>query len=266
MSELLPTPPEHHVLDSFRLTGKVAIVTGGSRGIGLAVAGALAEAGADVAIVYNSAGDADIMAARLAENHGVRCKAYQCNISNAEAVDSMVDSVVADFGKLDIMVANAGVAYDYPAEETTPQRLTQTMSVNFDGSLWCARKAAEVWKENGQFGNIIFTTSMSATIVNIPDKQAVYNASKAALVHLAKSLSIEWLGTCRVNCISPGYIATEMIDSIPAETQKTWIGLTPSKRMGLTYELKGAYVFCASDASSFMTGANIAIDGGYTVV
>ncbi|ERS96174.1 hypothetical protein HMPREF1624_07710 [Sporothrix schenckii ATCC 58251] len=266
MADLLPTPSEQHVLESFRLAGRVAIVTGGSRGIGLAVAVAIAEAGADVAIVYNTARDADTTAVWLSYTHSVRCKAYQCNISDATAVDAMVDRVVADFGRLDIMVANAGVAHDYPAETTTPERLAQTMRVNFDGSLWCARKATQLWQATGQYGNIIFTTSMSASIVNVPDKQAVYNASKAALVHLAKSLSIEWLGTCRVNCISPGYIATEMLDSIPADTQKTWIDLTPAKRMGLAHELKGAYVFCASDASSFMTGANIIIDGGYTVV
>ncbi|GME65490.1 uncharacterized protein LDX57_012842 [Neofusicoccum parvum] len=265
MTTVLPQPSEQHVLQSFGLKGKVAVVTGGSRGIGLAVSTALAEAGADIAIIYRSTATADSTAKAIATANNVRAAAYQCDVSSADAVDNVIASILQDFGRLDILVANAGVADEFPAEECTPQRLSETMHVNFDGAFWCAKAAANAWKERGHFGNIIFTTSMSAIVVNVPDKQAVYNASKAGLLHLARSLSIEWLGICRVNCISPGYIATEMLDTVPQETQNIWVDLTPAKRMGAPYELKGAYVFCASDASSFMTGGHIVIDGGYTI-
>lgn len=126
-----------------------------------------------MAIVYNSASDAENTASNLSIRNSIRCKAYRCDVSDVDAVNDMVDRVVADFGGLNIMVANAGVAYEFPAEDCTPELLAQTMRVNFDGSFWCARKAAEVWKKRGIFGNLIFTTSMSAVIANIPDKQAV---------------------------------------------------------------------------------------------
>ena len=154
-----------------------------------------------MAIVYNSAPDAESTASTIAATNSVQCKAYKCNISDMQAVNAMVDSVVADFGGLDIMVANAGVAYDFPAEDCTPDLLAQTMRVNFDGSFWCARKAAEVWKKTDTFGNVIFTTSMSATIVNVPDKQAV-----ASVIGSAESMLRFWdkrtdIMTVLVQCV-----------------------------------------------------------------
>ncbi|KAJ9643773.1 hypothetical protein H2204_001918 [Knufia peltigerae] len=262
----LPKPGDAHVLDLFSLKGKVAIVTGGSRGIGLEIVKAYAEAGASVASIYRSSSTAHQLAADLSSTHGVTIRAYQCDVSDETAVGAVFERIVADFGgKIDILVANAGICYTAAAEDMSTAEFRSEMGVNFDGPWFCARAAAKYFKAQGSGGNIIFTTSISGMIVNIPDKQAIYNASKAGLIHLAKSLSIEWIDFCRVNCVSPGYIWTDMLDGVPKELSDEWVALTPAKRMGETYELKGAYLFCASNASSFMTGANIVVDGAYTV-
>jgi len=138
------------------------------------------------------------------------------------------------------------------------------MQVNLDGAFYTAQAAARVFKEQG-FGNVIFTASVSASLVNLPQKQAAYNASKAGVVQLAKCLSVEWVDFCRVNCVSPGFIETDMLAKLPSTWQDQWLRMVPARRFAASYELKGAYVFCASDASSYMTGANLVIDGGYTL-
>ncbi|KAL1873117.1 hypothetical protein VTK73DRAFT_1078 [Phialemonium thermophilum] len=260
----LPIPQDVHVTELFSLKSQVAVVTGGSRGIGLEVVKAFAEAGANVALVYRSSAAAQDIARNIAEENNVTVRAYQCDVSIEKDVLQTFDSIARDFGRIDVLVANAGICYAGAAEDFSPQQFRSTMGVNFEGPWMCARAASKYFKQQKK-GNIIFTTSMSASIVNIPDKQAIYNASKAGLLHLARSLSIEWIDFCRVNCISPGYIATEMLEGIPEECMREWIALTPAKRMGKAHELKGAYLFCASDASSFMTGANLVIDGAYTV-
>lgn len=138
------------------------------------------------------------------------------------------------------------------------------MKVNLDGAFYTAQAAARIFKKQG-YGNVIFTASVSATLVNIPQKQAAYNASKAGVVQMAKCLSVEWVDFCRVNCISPGFITTDILDIHPKEWREKWFSMIPAQRMAQAYELKGAYVFCASDASSYMTGADLVIDGGYTL-
>ncbi|KAI1611038.1 oxidoreductase [Exophiala viscosa] len=260
----LPKPGDAHVLDLFSLKGQVAVVTGGNRGIGLEVVKALAEAGASVAIIYRSSSSAHEIASQLSSQHGTTIRAYQCDVSDESAVDKVFDEVVKDFSKIDILVANAGICYNVAAEDMTTQQFRSEMGVNFDGPWFCARSASRYFKKQGS-GNVIFTTSISGMIVNIPDKQAIYNASKAGLIHLVKSLAIEWIDFARVNCVSPGYIATDMLMAEPQELRDKWVALTPAKRMGETYELKGAFLFCASNASSFMTGANIVVDGAYTI-
>ncbi|KAL6249416.1 hypothetical protein RBB50_003269 [Rhinocladiella similis] len=260
----LPKPGDAHVLDLFSLKGKVAVVTGGSRGIGLEIVKAYAEAGASIASIYRSSSTADKIAADLSSKHGATVRAYQCDVSDEAAVDAVFERIVADFSKIDVLVANAGICYTVAAEDMSTAEFRSEMGVNFDGPWFCARAAAKYFKAQGN-GNVVFTTSISGMIVNIPDKQAIYNASKAGLIHLAKSLSIEWIDFCRVNCVSPGYIWTDMLDQVPKELSDEWVALTPARRMGETYELKGAYLFCASNASSFMTGANIVVDGAYTV-
>ncbi|GKZ27973.1 hypothetical protein AbraCBS73388_007900, partial [Aspergillus brasiliensis] len=254
-----------HVLKSFSLKGKTALVTGASRGIGLEVARGLAEAGANIAIVYRSSQKAGEDAAReIQESYGVKALAYQAEVGDAAAIDSVVGRVTKEFGGLDIAVINAGVSECFDALGCEPDKYREQMAVNLDGAFYSAQAAAKVFQSQGK-GNIIFTTSISAVIVNTPQNQSIYNASKAGLLHLARSLAVEWVDFCRINCISPGYIETEMVQYDPEEWKREWIKDTPFHRFGKPEELKGAYVFCASAASSFMTGAHIVVDGGFTL-
>ncbi|KAF9886905.1 hypothetical protein FE257_011028 [Aspergillus nanangensis] len=261
---VLAQPPNQHVSKAFNLAGKVAAVTGGARGIGLEVSRGLAEAGAHVAIIYNTSQTAEKIALEIASTNSVKALAYQANVTDQKSIEAAVQQIIKDFGQLDIMVVNSGIASCVAAEDYTTQQWKEIMDVNLDGAFYTAQAAAQIFKAQGH-GNVIFTASVSATLVNIPQKQAAYNASKAAVVQLAKCLSVEWVDFCRVNCISPGFIATEILDIHPVEWRWKWMGMIPAQRMAQTYELKGAYVFCASDASSYMTGANIVIDGGYTL-
>ncbi|KAJ5797344.1 Short-chain dehydrogenase/reductase SDR [Penicillium pulvis] len=261
---VLSQPQNQHVMKAFDLTGKVAIVTGGARGIGLEVSRGLAEAGANVALIYNSSKNADKIAAEIASTNNVEAAAYQANVTSQTEIETTIQQIAKDFGKLDIIVCNSGIVSSIAAEDYTDQQWREIMQVNLDGAFFSVQAAARIFKEQGR-GNVIFTASVSATLVNVPQKQAAYNASKAGVVQLAKCLSVEWVDFCRVNCISPGFIATEILDIHPQEWRDKWYDMIPAKRMAQAYELKGAYVFCASDASSYMTGADIIIDGGYTL-
>ncbi|KAI0139137.1 NAD(P)-binding protein [Hypoxylon sp. NC0597] len=274
---LAPHPnPDAPVLSHFNLSGKTALVTGGCRGIGLEVARGLCEAGAKVAITYTSTPpkEADEIAAQISSaNEGRLVKAYKCNVRSREDVEATVDTVVKEVGdgRLDILVANAGIAENIAALDYPEDRFRNMFDVNVNGAFWAAQAAARVFEKQLKAGrephraSIIFTASVSATLVNIPQKQAAYNASKAALVHLGKSLAVEWVDFARVNNVSPGFIETEMLDVHPKEWRSQWNEMVPGRRFCKPAELKGAYVFLASDASSYMTGADLIIDGGYTL-
>ncbi|CAM1509585.1 Fc.00g033240.m01.CDS01 [Cosmosporella sp. VM-42] len=262
-----PTPSAP-VLSHFSLEGKIALVTGGSRGIGLEVARGLLEAGASVAITYSSTTAQEISALvdeLSSANPGRSCKAYRCNVTDRAAVNNVIQTAAKELGGLDIVVANAGIADHIPAEDYPEDKFRQILDVNFHGAFWTAQAAANVMKGTKTRGSIIFTASVSAILVNVPQKQAAYNASKAAVVHLAKSLAVEWTDFARVNCVSPGFIATDMLDVHPKEWRDQWFGMIPGRRLCEPSELKGSYVYLASDASSYMTGANLVIDGGYTL-
>jgi sorbose reductase len=186
---------------------------------------------------------------------------------------------VAEFnGRLDIFVANSGIAWEDGDFITGPaERARQVMTVNVDGVMWCAKAAGAHFRrqkqekttvdgkplENFLAGSFIATASMSGSIVNIPQIQAVYNSSKAAVIHFCKSLAVEWTGFARVNSVSPGYIKTEISDFASPDTKNVWKGKTPMGREGEVSELKGAYLYLASDASSYTTGLDMIVDGGY---
>ncbi|KAF4339602.1 short chain dehydrogenase reductase family [Fusarium beomiforme] len=209
-------PPDvnTHVLSQFSLKGKVAAVTGGSRGIGAQIVKGLAEAGADVAIIYTSnKGISDALAEQIALATGQRVKAYQANVGSRDDIASALNKISEEFGgRLDIVVANAGVCANVPSLEYTEETWQHNNSVNYDGVMWTAQAAGRIFERQNK-GNLIITASVSGTLVNIPQTQAAYNASKAAVIHLAKSLAVEWTDFARVNCISPGFMATETGES-----------------------------------------------------
>ncbi|ODA79818.1 hypothetical protein RJ55_05414 [Drechmeria coniospora] len=272
-------PEGDRVLPLFSLKGRTAIVSGAGAGIGLAVAHAFAEAGANVAIWYNSNKQALDEAERIVKTYGVKCKAYQVDVMSAEAVDQAITDIVVEFnGRLDIFVANSGIAWaegsfvDGPADKAK-----KVMAVNVDGVMWCAKSAGAHFRRQKQegttidgkplanflTGSFIATASVSGTIVNLPQMQAVYNASKAAVIQFCKSLAIEWTAFARVNTVSPGYIQTDMTSFAPPEMKKEWIERIPMKREGRPNELKGCYLYLASDASSYTSGLDMIVDGGY---
>lgn len=269
---MLFQPKDSPVLSLFSLKSEVALITGGARGIGLGAAIGLAEAGADIAITYNSLKPEEVKQVEtIFKDLGVKFKAYQCNVVNKKEIAACVEHVLQDFGRLDVVVPNAGVAIQQKGEDFSEENYHKTISVNLDGAFFTAQAAANAFKkqkENGQFkqGRIVFTASISSSIVNYPQPQAPYNASKAALVRLAKCLAVEWVDFARVNCVSPGYIQTDMTDCHPEEWRKVWSGLIPAGRMCSTYELKGLYVFLASHASSYITGEEIIAGGGYSLI
>lgn len=210
-----PTAP---VLSQFSLKGKTALVTGGTRGIGLEVSRGLAEAGANVAILYTSTSPsaAEATAASIASSTGVNVKAYKANVVNQAEIESVMEKVTEELGGgvLDIVVANAGIATHFPAENYTVEQWKEIMDVNLNGAFYTAQAAGRIfkrqWGEEGKAkggkrgqGSLVFTGSVSAVLVNVPQKQSAYNASKAAVVQLARCLSVEWVGWCRVNVVSP---------------------------------------------------------------
>ncbi|KAF2019906.1 NAD(P)-binding protein [Aaosphaeria arxii CBS 175.79] len=254
------------VLEQFSLQGKTALVTGGSRGIGRQVVQALAEAGADVAFTYRTAEDAEQTAASIAQQTNKRIAAYHLDVTKRVDVLETFERIAKEFGngRLDVVVANAGVCQNVPSLDYEEENWAYVNDVNYTGVMWTAAAAGKIFKRQGR-GNLVITASVSANLVNVPQTQAGYNASKAAVVQLAKSLAVEWTDFARVNCVSPGYIMTEMLTRQPEDLQKLWLSQIPAKRICRPEELRGLYVFLASDAACYMTGSNIIIDGGYTL-
>lgn len=242
------------------MKGRLVCITGASDGIGFAVAEAMAEAGADLALWYNTNDAAIAKGEALASKHGIKTKAYKVNVSDPSQVQQTVAATVQDFGHLDVFVANAGMAISKPILETSIEEYRKQMSVNLDGVFFCAKYAGEVFKRQGQ-GNLIITSSISAQIVNVPVDQPVYNSTKAAVTHLGKSLAREWREFARVNIVSPGFFQTKMGASPRVESEAHRMAVLG--RQGHVREIKGLYLYLASDASSYQTGSDVVIDGGY---
>ncbi|CEH17363.1 l-xylulose reductase [Ceraceosorus bombacis] len=258
----VPQVASSHVLDLFSMKGKVVAVSGAAAGIGFAAAEAMAEAGADVALWYNSNDAAIKKGEELAKRTGVKVKAYKVGVTDLQEVRKAVEQVVEDFGKLDVAIANAGVGIAGGILEQTPEQFHKQTNVNYFGVYHVAKAAGEVFQKQGH-GNLIITSSMSAHIVNVPVDQGAYNASKAACTMLGKCLAREWGAFARVNMVSPGFFQTDM-GAGPQVLQEAY-RMAVLGRQGDTRELKGIYLYLASDASTYTTGSDFIVDGGYTL-
>ena len=251
-------------LDRFSLKGRVAVVTGGAQGIGLACVEALAEAGARVTIADRNP-SAAAEAAMAAKGYSV--DAVAMDVTKSAEVDAAAERVLKEKGRLDVLVCSAGVARsDTPAEAVTDADWLEVIDVNLNGAFWCCRAFGRPMLAMGR-GSIVAVGSMSGFIVNKPQPQAAYNASKAALHHLTKSLAAEWGARgVRVNAVAPTYVNTSMTALAMRNRPMldTWIEGTPMRRVGEPDEIAAVVLFLASDAASLMTGSIVLADGGYT--
>ncbi|KAI5962656.1 uncharacterized protein KGF55_003732 [Candida pseudojiufengensis] len=266
----VPTKPfnlSKNILERFSLKGKVTVITGGAGAIGSAIAEGYAQAGGDVIILDHSHTD-NGLCEKLIKDYGVRSKFYQIDVTNAEQVKEVVNKIDEEFGRLDVFVANAGIAW-YTGSilnpDSTPENWRKVIDVNVNGVFYCAKYVGEIFKKQGS-GSFIITASISAHINNVPNYQTCYNTSKAAVMHMAKGLAVEFAGFARVNSVSPGYTNTLLSEPIPKEQRAKWWGLTPMGREAETDEMVGSYLLLASDASSYITGSDIKVDGGYTSI
>ncbi len=257
------------ILDRFGLTGRVALVTGAGQGIGRGYAHALGEAGAAVAVVDVSEKHAHEVTAELSAK-GMDALALTADVTQKAEVQRVVDAVVKKWGKLTIGVNNAGIGQWVDAADITEEIWQKVMRLNLDAVLYCSQVEAGEMRKT-RYGKIINTASMSGHIVNTPQNQTPYNVSKAGVIHMTRSLAAEWAGDgIRVNSISPGYTRTALVEKLVSTPEgkkmmETWMPLIPMHRMAEVSDLQGAVVYLASEASDYMTGSDIVIDGGYCV-
>jgi NAD(P)-dependent dehydrogenase (short-subunit alcohol dehydrogenase family) len=251
------------ILDLFSLKGKTGFVTGGAKGIGRGIAAGFAEAGAKVAIVDIDFEGARKTAAELAEQ-GVECVPIRADVTKRDQIEGMIEQILSRWGRLDIAVNNAGTCRNVPAEEMSEKDWDAVVDLNLKAVFLCAQAAGRVMIKQGS-GSVINIASMSAQIVNYPQPQVSYNAAKAGVIHLTRSMAAEWARYgVRVNSISPGYVNTDLLQ--PAKKlHPIWIERTPQKRIGEPWEIAGMAVYLASDASRYCTGSDMLVDGGYTL-
>ncbi|KPM38179.1 hypothetical protein AK830_g8401 [Neonectria ditissima] len=270
-------------LASLSLEGKVVVITGGARGLGLVMGQGCVFSGADLAIVDLNKDEAQsqvgqLMDAFKRENPTCERQAFLSSLQGTtnsllqlgqESVDSCVAEIISIHQKIDGLVTSAGFTENFDAINYPIDRMRKLWGVNVDGTYLFAVAVAKHLMARQSAGSLVFIGSMSGSIVNVPQPQAPYNAAKAAVRHLAASLAVEWAHAgIRVNCISPGYMLTALTQKIlndNPDLKKTWVSLIPQGRMGQPEDLMGPVTFLLSDASSYMTGSDLRVDGGYTV-
>jgi NAD(P)-dependent dehydrogenase (short-subunit alcohol dehydrogenase family) len=265
-----PVLASKNILERFSLKGKVALVTGGGQGIGRAFAHALADAGADVAVIdLNVENALQVSKEIIARNPQVKSIGLKVDVTNQGEVIHMVAEVVKQLGDLTIACNNAGIAQWVDSESMTYADFQKMIQVNLDSVFLCAQAEANYMFKKG-YGKIINTASLSAHITNYPQNQSHYNISKAGVLSLSRNLGAEWADRgVRVNSVSPGYTKTSMVEDL-LETEigkkmwEVWKTRIPQAKMADVTDLQGAIVFLASSASDYMTGSDLIIDGGYT--
>ncbi|MEU6999238.1 glucose 1-dehydrogenase [Nonomuraea sp. NPDC046570] len=251
------------MLDRFRLDGKVAIVTGASSGLGVAFARGLAEAGADIVIGARRA-DRLKETQRLVEETGRRCLAVPTDITSPDDCQALVAAAVAGFGAVDVLINNAGLGAAVPATRETPEEFRRVVDVNLHGTYWMAQACGRVMRPGSSIVNV--GSILGETTAGLP--QAAYSASKAAVVGLTRDLAQQWTGRkgIRVNCLEPGFFHSEMTEQYQPGYLQTMLGQrVPMRRAGEPEELVAAAVFLASDASSYITGVTLPVDGGILI-
>ena len=248
------------VLDRFRLDGKVTVVTGASSGLGVQFAQALAQAGADVVLGARRE-DKLLETCKLVHAEGRRALAVRCDVTNPDDCAALVKAGMDEFGCIDILVNNAGVGTSVPALKETPEQFRSVIELNLNACYWMAQACARVMQPGSSVINI--ASVLGLTSAGLP--QAAYTSSKAGVIGLTHDLAQQWTGRkgIRVNVIAPGYFASEMTDQMEGDfIEKVVVPRTVHGRLGAPGELNGALIFLASDASSYVTGITVPVDGG----
>ena len=251
--------------NAFDMTGAVAVVTGGSRGIGFEAAVALGRCGAKVVIASRDRSSLDAAVRRLAEL-GVEATYIVLDVTDSSAVNKAADAIVAQHGQVDVLVNSAGIARLNSALETSDDEWRAVMDINLNGLFWCCRAFGRHMVARAK-GSIVNIGSMSGLIINRPQTAASYMASKGAVHMLTKALATEWAKSgVRVNALAPGYVATDMTLKMRERPElfNTWLDMTPMGRIGEPAEAAAAVVYLASGASTYVTGTILSVDGGYT--